>query len=162
MNIDQVLDDVYDHETALAKQLRTVAERHAAEHDVYHVGHAQARACGNRVEQLGPHAERHGTNRRTAPSSQSPGLLDEVRHKSAELLGRSKTSGQLLLADLRELYLAAQATELAWTILLQATRAVRDSDLLETVTECQEQVATCAKWVRTRIKETAPQAYAAG
>jgi len=162
MKIDQLLDDVRERETELAHHLRTVAERHAAEHDVYHLGHSQARACGQRIEQLAPHAQRYGAAQRTAPPAQSPGLLEEVRHKGAELLGRSKSSGQLLLTELRKLYLTAQATELAWVILLQATQAVRDPDLLETATECHERATMCAKWVRTRIKETAPQVYAAG
>jgi len=160
MKIDQVLDDVYDHETTLAKELRTVAERHAAEHDVYHVGHAQARASGQRIEQLAPHAERYGADRRSAPSSESSGIVEEIRHKGSELLGRSKASGQLLLADLRKLYLQAQATEMAWTVLLQSSQAVRDADLIKTAKEGQEQATICAKWIRTRIKETAPQVYA--
>jgi hypothetical protein len=68
----------------------------------------------------------------------------------------------LLLSDLRKLYLTAQATELAWVILLQATQAVRDPDLLDTATECHQRATMCAKWIRTRIKEAAPQVYAAG
>jgi hypothetical protein len=114
MKIDHLLDDVRDHEADLARQLRTIAERHAAEHDVYHTGHSQAHACGQRIEQLGPHARRYGAANRTAPPARSPSLVEAVRHKGAELLGRSKTSGLLLLTDLRKLYLAAQANELAW------------------------------------------------
>ena len=162
MKIEQLLDDVRDTESDLARQLRTVAERHAAEHDVYHIGHSQALACGQRIEQLAPHAQRYGAAERTAPPARSPGLLEEARHKGAELLGRSKASGQLLLSDLRKLYLTAQATELAWVILLQATQAVRDPDLLDTATECHQRATMCAKWIRTRIKEAAPQVYAAG
>jgi hypothetical protein len=160
MKIDQAIDDVVDHETDLARQLRTVAERHAAEHDIYHVGHAQALACGQRIEHLAPHAERYGAAKPTPPSSTSSGLVEELRHKSSELLGRSKTSGQLLLADLRTLYLAAQGTELAWVVLVQSARAVRDAELIDVATECQERATACAKWLRTRIKETAPLVYA--
>jgi hypothetical protein len=162
MKLDQVLDDVQRHEADLARQLRTVAERHAAEHDIYHVGHAQARACGERIEQLGPHAERYDATRHTPPSPESPGLLEELRHKGSELLGRTKVSGQLLLTDLRKLYLSAQAAELAWTVLVQSAQAVRDRELLHTALAGQERAAMCAKWLRTRIKETAPQVYAAG
>jgi hypothetical protein len=161
MKLDRVLEDVYEHEIALAKQLRTTAERHAAEHDVYHIGHAQARACAERIEQLGPHAHRYGATPRAAPSSQSPGIVEELRHKSAELLGRTKTSGELLMADLRNLYLAAQAAELAWTVLLQSAQAARDRELLQASTAGQEGATICAKWARTKVKETAPQVYAA-
>jgi hypothetical protein len=162
VKLDQLIDDVCEQETALAKQLRTVAERHAAEHDIYHIGHAQARACAQRIEQLTPHAERYGLTRPTVPASESPGIIEEVRHKTANLLGRTKTSGELLLADLKKLYLAAQATELAWTILAQSAQGARDRELLTAATTGQEKSTVCAKWVRTRIKEAAPQVYAAG
>jgi len=47
-------------------------------------------------------------------------------------------------------------------ILLQAARAVRDSELIEVATACREEAETCGKWIRTRIKESAPQVLAAG
>ena len=162
MKLDRLIEDVYDQETDLAKQLRVVAERHAAEHDMYHVGHAQARACAQRFEQLAPHAERYGLTPPKPPASESSGLVEDLRHTTANLLGRTKPSGELLVHDLRQLYLNAQATELAWVILSQSARAVRDPDLLTVATSGQEAVTVCAKWLRTRIKEAAPQVYAAG
>jgi hypothetical protein len=59
-------------------------------------------------------------------------------------------------------YLAAQHAELAWVVLLQAAKAKRDAELIEVVTRCHEEAETCGKWLRTRIKEAAPQVYAAG
>ena len=105
--------------------------------------------------------------RRREPGSQldlTPylGLLETVRRKSSELLGRSEASGLLLLADLRSLYLSAQEAEITWVILLQAAKAVRDRDLLETATSCQHEAETRGKWLRTRIKEASPQVLATG
>jgi len=71
-------------------------------------------------------------------------------------------SGLLLLRDLRELYLCAQEAEISWIIFQQAAKAARDLELLAVVSECHSQTETCAKWVRTRIKETAPQVLATG
>jgi hypothetical protein len=94
--------------------------------------------------------------------TESPGILEALRRTSSHLVGRSAASGLLLLRDLRNLYLTAQEAEIAWVILVQAARAVRDRDLLAVATECHEEAETRGKWLRTRIKETCPQVLATG
>lgn len=158
MSIGQAFEDVFEHETELAAQLRAIAERHAGDQDVYHVGHAQARAAGQRIERLAPHAERHGAKVPAPPAAKSPAPIEGLRRKSAEMLmlSRVEPAGRLLLHDLRKTYLHAQGNELAWVILMQTARVVRDAELLDTATECHERAVACASWLRTRIKETAP------
>jgi hypothetical protein len=161
MKLGKAIEAVCDAEAELADQLRTAGERHAAEHDLYHLGHTLARICAEHVRRLEPFAERYGA--KTDPGAieeSSTGMLEALRHKTAELLGRSETTGLLLMHDLRQLYLTAQATEIAWTILVQATRAARDGELLEVAAECQNEAELCGKWARTRIKESAAQVYA--
>jgi hypothetical protein len=162
VKLDRLIQDVRDQEDALAKQLRATAERHAADHDVYHIGHAQARACAQRVEQLAGPARRYGVDELSPPASSSSRIAEEVRHTAAELLGRAKPSGLLLVADLRKLYLTAQATELAWVMLSQSAQAARDAALFTAAGAGVEGTTVCAKWLRTRIKEAAPLAYVAG
>src|SRR5213078_3360927 len=137
-------------------------ERHAVEHDLYHLSHTLARQCADHLQQLLPAAHRYGASVDPGDLTGSPGLLATVRQKGAELLGRSEASGLLLLRDLRHLYLAAQDAEIAWVILLQAARAARDRDLLQVASNCQEQAEARGKWLRTRIKETSPQVLATG
>jgi hypothetical protein len=161
VKLDEAIDGVQRAEADLADRLRTVGERHATEHDLYHLGQTLAGQCAEHVRRLAPFAERYGTRVREVHPD-SPGLLESVRHKGAELLGRSSSAGALLLRDLRELYLSAQATEIAWVELIQAAQAVRDADLLAAATPAHAETETCAKWVRSRIKEVAPQVYAAG
>jgi hypothetical protein len=162
VKLDKAIDDVQDAEADLAKRLRVIGERHAAEHDLYHLGHTLARQCAQHVERITPFADRYGASRHGDVAAESPGLVEKLRHKSAELLGRSELSGLLLLQDLRELYLAAQKAELSWIILIQAAKAARDADLLKVATACHEQTETCARWLRTRIKEASPQVLATG
>ncbi len=162
MKLDKAIEDVQDAEAELAKELRVVGERHAAEHDVYHLGHTLAKQCADHLERLAPFAERYGASSADERVHESPGVLDTLRHKSAELLGRSETSGLLLLRDLRNLYLTAQEAELAWVILGQAAKAVRDPELLHEVTRCHEEAEARGKWLRTKIKESAPQVLATG
>jgi hypothetical protein len=56
----------------------------------------------------------------------------------------------------------AQECEIDWEMVGQGAKAARDQDLLETVTECMEQTAVQVKWLKTRIKEAAPQALTVG
>src|SRR5206468_11282296 len=134
----------------------------AVEHDLYHLGHTLARRSEQHLQKLEPFAERYGAP--PAPNGVGDGsaLLETLRHKSSELLGRSEVTGMLLLRDLRNLYLTAQEAEIAWVILAQAARAVRDRELLQIASLCHEEAEARGKWLRTRIKESAPQALATG
>jgi hypothetical protein len=161
VKLDEAINGVRQAESDLARRLRTVGERHAAEQDVFHLGHTLAKQCAEHVGRLAPFAERYGA-RSGEIDPESSGLLESVRHKGAELIGRSTLSGSVLLHDLRGLYLAAQETEIAWVMLIQAAQAVHDADLLAAAGPCHAETETCAKWARSRIKELAPQVYAAG
>jgi hypothetical protein len=162
MKLDMVIEDVQDAEAELAKELRVVGERHAVEHDLYHLGHTLAKQCADHLARLTPFAERYGASSADDRVDESPRLLETLRHKSTELLGRSEMSGLLLLRDLRNLYLTAQEAELAWVILAQAAQAVRDRELLREVTLCHEEAEARGKWLRTKIKESAPQVLVTG
>jgi hypothetical protein len=162
VKIDRAIEDVQDAEAELAKRLRITGERHAVEHDLYHVGHTLARRSGEHLDQLAAIASSYGVKPHRGDVAESPGLLETARHKAAAVLGRSEVTGLLLLRDLRELYICAQEAEIAWTILIQAAKAKRDKDLLAVATPCHTETEICAKWIRTRIKETSPQVLAAG
>ena len=43
MKLDRAIDDAFDAERDLAKQMRAVGERHAVEHDLYHLTRTLAR-----------------------------------------------------------------------------------------------------------------------
>jgi hypothetical protein len=162
VKLDQAIEDVQRAEGELAGELRKIGERHAVEHDLYHLGHTLARRCEAHLERLEPFAQRYGAPPGPDGAGDGSGLMETLRHKSSELLGRSELTGMLLLRDLRNLYLSAQEAELAWVILAQAAQAVRDRELLLVVSECHQEAEACGKWLRTRIKEASPQILAAG
>src|SRR5919202_2574239 len=162
MNVDAAIKQVQEAEKDLAQELRKIGERHAVEHDLYHLAHTLAKQCQSHLEELAPFAQQYGASADTDGVAESPSLLETLRHKSAELLGRSEATGLLLLRDLRNLYLAAQEAEIAWVILAQAAQAARDRELLRVVTECHEEAEARGKCLRTRIKESAPQVSATG
>jgi hypothetical protein len=65
-----------------------------------------------------------------------------------------------LLHDLRDAYVLAHHVEIDWIVLQQAAKAARAADLLAVTVMCAEQAEQTWKWLRTRIKETAPEALA--
>jgi len=114
------------------------------------------------LRRLAPFADRYGASGGGRSVADSTGVVETVRRRSGDLLGRSKASGLPLLKDLRALYLSAQAAEIAWVILVQAAKAARDSELLDTASSCHQEAETRGKWLRTRIKEASPQVLVAG
>jgi hypothetical protein len=164
VKVDRALEQLAAAEAELGAELRTVGERHAADHDVYHLGHTLAGQSAERLGSLRPHAERYGA--RVPPAADGdgarPGIVEAVRHEASGLSGRDASSGMALLHDLRRLALVAQAAELEWVVMVQVAKAARDRALLDTASSGHEQAQTCVKWVRTRIKVTCPQVYVAG
>ena len=160
MKVDQAIEDVQAAEASLAKELWRVGERHASEHDVYHVCHALAKRCDEQLALLVPHAERYGVEVEEH-SGKPAAVIERVRRMSSELLGREPISGALLLHDLKELYCLVQSVELEWVVLLQAAKAARDQELKTAAEEGREHAESRGKWARTRIKELAPQVLVA-
>jgi hypothetical protein len=155
------LKQVQSAENDLAEELLKVADRHAVDSEIHHTGHRLAEGCATLVERLRPFGERYDTEIDELDADE-PGLLERVRQTSSILLGRTPASGMLLLRDLRELWLSAQAAEISWVILAQGAQAARDPELLALATEGHDEAEIRGKWVRTHIKESAPQVLVAG
>lgn len=155
--IGQLLDDLHDAETDLAHQYRIVAERQAAEQDVYYLCHTLATQADEHAEHVRRVAEKFDKKLSEPGGDRMTNVLSGLRHKTSELMGRRPESGLLLLRDLRELYLMAEEANIHWLALGQVAQAVRDHDLLDEVSDLHKQTLTQIKWLKTRIKEAAPQ-----
>jgi hypothetical protein len=79
------------------------------------------------------------------------GRIAGVRGRARDRVNRGRL-------DPKDLYLMTAECDLAWTAVGQAARGLRDADLVDVVTACGKETATQLKWVRSRIKEAAPQA----
>jgi hypothetical protein len=163
VRLGMAIKELHEAEAALAEEFRTVGERHAAEHDVHHVCTTLAKQCHAQAERLRPAAARYGEELpEREPPEPGEGLLAGLRRKGSELTGRQPPAGILLLRDLRRLYLMARECEIDWEMVGQGAKAARDRELLGTVTECMEQTEVQAKWLKTRLKEAAPQTLTVG
>jgi hypothetical protein len=157
------ISQLHQAEKDLADEYGRVADRHAVEHDVYHMCHLLAAQCESHAERLGPFAERYGGKLRDVDAPELwESFMGTVRRKNAELLGRSRHTGLLLLRDLRQLYLLAAETEINWWMVRQAAMAARDSELAELFETCHEETCNQLKWIKTKVKEASAQVLVGG
>jgi hypothetical protein len=147
MHLANYLGLLHKAELNLAGAFRQVGDAHAAEPDVYHLCHTLAGQCDGHAERLQPAVDRYGED---APS--------EPDRLHSELFKGTRSGGLGLLRDLQDLYLMAAECEIAWTVIGQAAQGARDGELIEIVKACQPQTATQLKWLKTRMKQAAPQA----
>jgi hypothetical protein len=147
MHLANYLGYLHRAELNLAEGFRKVGEAHAEEADVYHTCNTLAEQCETHAEKLQPFVERYG--------EEAPEEPENLYH---ELFGETRLGGLGLLRDLQDLYLMANASDISWTMIGQAAQGARDRELLETVNTYRGQTATQIKWLKTRMKQAAPQA----
>jgi hypothetical protein len=147
MHLANYLGYLHTAELNLAEGFRKVADGHAEEADVYHTCNTLAKQCETHAEQLKSFVDRYGEEAPVEPNRLYHDLFDETR-----------SGGLGLLRDLHDLYLMASTCDISWTMIGQAAQGARDRELLEVVNACDGQTATQIKWLRTRMKQVAPQA----
>src|SRR4051812_8992832 len=78
VKVARVLEDLEKVEHDLAQELVRFAERHAAEHDLYHTGHTLARQSEQLLQRVVPFASRYSAS---PPNTgvRTPGLLERAR-----------------------------------------------------------------------------------
>ena len=155
-----LLQEVHAGEVDLEQQLHVVADRHRADHEVRHVCVDLARWSLQNREALEPVLTRSGQDADTETHA-GPSLVQVVRERTAELLGRREETGLLLLRDLRHLHLMAEGQSVLWTMLGQAAQAQQDSELLQVVTTCHDRTMRTAVWCNAEIKALSPQVLSA-
>ncbi|MBO3741288.1 hypothetical protein [Actinoplanes flavus] len=147
MHLAHYLGLLHRAQTNLASAFREVATAHRDEPDVAHLCERLAVQCDRHAELLEPFARRY--------SEDAP---DEPDRLHSELFGGTRTGGIGLLRDLQDLYLMAAECDICWTVVGQAAKGVRDDDLDQVVQRCEGETAGQLRWLRTRMKQSAPQA----
>jgi hypothetical protein len=142
----------------LAEELRVVGERHAAQQDVYHMGHTLSRRFGELGVTLEPFLKAYGQVDVDGHDGEAiRAFTERIRRTVSTMTGRSAKSGLLLLRDLRELVLLTAGCEVDWTIVKQGAMAARDDPLMRAAIVGLEETKRVMKWLNTRIKEASPQ-----
>jgi hypothetical protein len=147
MNIAVYLGLLHAAEATLATSFRNVAEGHAAETDVHHLCNQLAGQCDQHVEALRLAVGRYGEDKQSEPE-----------RLYAEGLSETRSGPVGLLRDLHDLYVLASFVDISWTMVGQAAQGAADRELLGIVSQCEHQTTTQMSWLRTRMKQAAPQA----
>jgi hypothetical protein len=134
-------------ELELARAYLAVAADHGHEPDVDTLCRRFADQCTASADALAPFAGRYGEDKPAEP---------ERLH--SELFRGTRSGGLGLLRDLHDLYLMATECEVTSTLVAQAAQGARDADLLQVAERCQGEAAGQLNWLRTRMKQAAPQA----
>ena len=134
-------------QTDLGDAFERVAGRHSDEHDVVFACERLARQCRGHVERLAPFVEKYGERGD-----------DEPDRLYAQLFRDEAKGGLGLMRDLNDLYVMASECDITWTLIGQGAQGARDPELLEVVEACEGETAIQLKWLRTRLKQAAPQA----
>jgi len=146
VHLANYLGYLHQCELDLASGFREVGEAHVQEADVYYLTHTLAKQCETHAEKLKPFVDSYGEEKPEEPERLYHEFFEQTR------------SGALgLLRDMQDLYLMASACDISWTMIGQAAQGLRDRELLEVVNSCENETANQLKWLRTRMKVTAPQ-----
>jgi len=169
-NLGALLEELHRAESDLAAEYREVARRTADEPDVHHMCGTLAGQCDRHCAAVRALAGRH---RLKLPDDDAgPRAAARVCRVAVEATGeatgeghghgRIPASGARLLGYLRELFLAVERVDLHWIVAGQVAQALRDADFLEQVTVLHGETLAQAGWLKTTIRETAPQVILAG
>jgi hypothetical protein len=150
MHLATYLGLLHSSLTTLADAFREVGQGHGGEPDVWHTCQVLAARVDRQAEALAPVVRRYGEHRENEP---------ERLHATGLQSTRSGPVG--LLRDLQDLYTLASLTDITWTVVGQAAQGLRDRELLDVVGSCEQDTARQLTWLRTRIKQAAPQALIA-
>ena len=156
MKIDLALEELHRSENDLAAQLLAVADRHKAEHEVFHVARDLAGWSQDHVREIARIGHAYGLDLDEEPAG-DPTALQKLRQGVAERLHHRSAPALLLLRDLRSIYLDASGVSVDWELLAQAAQGVRDRDLLAVVQRCHPQTLRQTRWANAQLKEKATQ-----
>jgi len=147
MNLSHYLGLLHNAQINLAAAYREVGHAHRDEPDVFYECQRLAAQCDRHASELHPFALRY---RETAD--------DQPDRLHSELFKGTRNGGLGLLRDLHDLYLMCTECDISWTLIGQAAKGARDDALDGVVRWCEKETAVQLRWLRTRMKQAAPQA----
>jgi hypothetical protein len=154
-----VLRELHRSETGLARDLLAAADRHKADHEVFHVARDVAGWSKIHVRRIAEAGRAHGLRLDPEPRWTLP-VVGGLAQQVAGALRRRPETGLLLLADLRRLHRKAAGVSLDWELLAQAAQAMKKRDLLELAQACHPQTLRVVRWANAHLKEVSPQVIA--
>jgi SepF-like predicted cell division protein (DUF552 family) len=154
--VPMAIEELHRAENHLVADLLKISDRHKADHEVHHVARDIARWSQEHVRALARVGQDYGLELDPEPA-EDPTVLEKVREKGDELLGRHHEASLLLLADLRRVHKDAAGVSLDWEVLAQTAQALKDTELLEVAKRCHPETLRQMRWANAKLKESAAQ-----
>ena len=145
MRVSNYLEHVQRCEKELAKAFKVVAKHHILEPDVHEMCNLLASWSLDHVENLNQLITRYGEEEEKEPNRLGYSILT------------MRTGSLGLLRDLHDLWVMASEVKLCWIILLQASKALRDTELKLACLQYGKQTKRQAEWLLTKIKLSTSQ-----
>ncbi|MBT2533367.1 hypothetical protein J7E83_14815 [Arthrobacter sp. ISL-48] len=156
MKIGLVLEGLHRSENELVHELFMVSERHKVDHEIYHLARDLAGWSRQHVREIAAIGKQYGKDLDPGPPGESS-LMEKIREKGSEMMGRQGEAGLLLLRDLREVYVKASGVSADWEMLAQAAQGIKHRDLLDVAQRCHAQTLRQIKWANGKLKESSTQ-----
>jgi hypothetical protein len=160
--IPLIMSAAHRGETAMAAELLVVADRHRAEHEVYHTATDLARWSETNAARLAQAGGHYGLHLEAAARERGTSVLTVLPAEPDAMPVPVPEAIPPLLRDLRDLYLAASENSVYWVMLDQAAKATKDQRLVALVAECRPQTERQMRWAETLIKTASPQILTSG
>ena len=154
--VGMAIRELHRAENDLAGELLQASDRHKADHEIFYLGRDLARWSQQHVRELARVGQDYGLDLDPEPDDDST-IVQKVRQKGAELLGRHHDPALLLLADLRRIHRMAAGVSLDWEVLAQTAQALKDRELLALTKDCHPQTLRQLRWANAQVKEQSAQ-----
>jgi hypothetical protein len=155
MKLGLAIRELHRAESALARTLRAVADRHEVEHEIHHVAHDLARWSDDHIRALADAGAAYGLRLGGPPHGFAAAAA--TRRRFSQLAGRRQETGLLLLADLRRLHRRIAGVSLDWELLAQGAQAAKDTGLLALAQRCHPRTLRQLTWSNAMLKTLSPQ-----
>lgn len=159
MKLRLAIRELHRAEQDLADHLTRLADRHRADHEIWHVARDLAGWSRDHLAELARAGRGYGL-RLAGASRHRFGWLAAIRSQASDLVGRRPEPDVVMLADLRALHRKAAGVSLDWELLGQAARVSRDMELLELTHRCHPETLRQMRWANAMLKTLSPRVVA--
>jgi hypothetical protein len=155
MKLDLAIRELHRSERKLALDLSTLAARHKADHEIYHVARDLTGWSEDHVRQLAQAGQRYGLDLKSEPRTEP--ITAPLQERLSTFMGRRPEPALMLLIDLRHLHRVAAGVSLDWELLAQGAQGAKDTDLLTLTQQCHPQTLRQMRWANAMLKVLSPQ-----
>lgn len=132
----------------MSEAFTKVAGHHKEEPDIHFTCLMLASWSEKHVEALEPFRKKY---------SEKAGNTKEPERLSQTLFKSPRKGPLALLRDLHDLWLLTMEIDISYKVILQAAKALRDTELVELGERMSTETRRQSDWLQTRIKQAAPQ-----